>query len=156
MAYLLEGFNGYGYHRKGVPSPYLWGGSNQYVRGKYVADHVFDSMHVDQQMGCLPILKLIQQANKGSTQATPVPVPVPRESEPIPEAEQPPSNQPTLPQVSTSGGIGAMFLGGLYLLWEYWYLVAGAALLTVLGYLGYRVYAQRKAERLATTSPKAE
>ena len=46
--YRLEGFNGYGYHGKGVNSPYLYGGSTIYgppeaKGGKYVADHVFDS-----------------------------------------------------------------------------------------------------------------
>src|SRR5258708_22069413 len=33
----LELYNGAGYAGKGVPSPYLWAGTNQYVSGKYVA-----------------------------------------------------------------------------------------------------------------------
>src|SRR6476620_8523174 len=62
----LEGFNGYGYHGKGVNSPYLYGGSTLYgppeaKSGKYVADHVFDSSVVDTQLGTAVILKALMQ-----------------------------------------------------------------------------------------------
>lgn len=56
IAYSLEGFNGYGYRQYGVNSPYLWGGSNQYTRGKYVADHDYRANVVDAQLGTMPIL----------------------------------------------------------------------------------------------------
>lgn len=61
-AWRLEGFNGYGYHSKGVNSPYLYGGSTCYGPpenrgGKYVRDHVFDPKHIDIQLGTLTILK---------------------------------------------------------------------------------------------------
>ena len=64
--YRLEGFNGYGYHGKGVNSPYLYGGSTVYgppeaKSGKYVADHVFDSSVVDTQLGTAVILKALMQ-----------------------------------------------------------------------------------------------
>ena len=64
--YRLEGFNGYGYHGKGVNSPYLYGGSTIYgppeaKGGKYVADHVFDSSVVDTQLGTGVILKALMQ-----------------------------------------------------------------------------------------------
>lgn len=55
--YRLEGFNGYGYHGHSVPSPYLYGGSTVYVRGKYTRDHYFDPNFVDTQLGTLVILK---------------------------------------------------------------------------------------------------
>ena len=59
--YRLECFNGLGYHAKGVNSPYLYGGSTLYgppeaSAGKFVADHVFDSNHVDSQLGTAVIL----------------------------------------------------------------------------------------------------
>ena len=64
--YRLEGFNGYGYHGKGVNSPYLYGGSNIYgppeaKGGKYVADHVFNPGVVDTQLGTAVILKALLQ-----------------------------------------------------------------------------------------------
>ncbi|MEK9284841.1 MULTISPECIES: peptidoglycan-binding protein [unclassified Bradyrhizobium] len=57
----LEAFNGFGYHAKGVNSPYLYGGSTLYGppearAGKFVRDHVFDPSHVDSQLGTAVIL----------------------------------------------------------------------------------------------------
>jgi lysozyme family protein len=49
---LLERYNGLGYARRGLPSPYVWAGTDQYVRGKYVADGRFDATVVDRQHGC--------------------------------------------------------------------------------------------------------
>jgi len=53
---LLELYNGLGYARKDLPSPYIWASTNQYVRGKYVRDGVFDPNVVDQQFGCAALL----------------------------------------------------------------------------------------------------
>lgn len=53
----IESFNGMGYRKRGVPSPYLWAGTNIYTRGKYVADGRFDPLAVDKQLGCVAILK---------------------------------------------------------------------------------------------------
>jgi lysozyme family protein len=33
----LERYNGIGYANKGIPSPYIWSGTDQYRSGKYVA-----------------------------------------------------------------------------------------------------------------------
>lgn len=52
----LEMYNGLGYASKGIPSPYLWAGTNQYKSGKYVADGRYDPSHVDQQLGCVAML----------------------------------------------------------------------------------------------------
>jgi len=52
----LEMYNGLGYARKGIPSPYLWAGTSQYKSGKYVRDAVYDPDHVDQQLGCVAML----------------------------------------------------------------------------------------------------
>jgi lysozyme family protein len=49
---LLEQYNGLGYARRGLPSPYIWSGTDQYVKGKYVKDGVFAPDYVDQQLGC--------------------------------------------------------------------------------------------------------
>lgn len=53
---VLERYNGLGYRKKGLPSPYLWAGTDQYTKGKYVADGKFDPNHVDRQLGVASIL----------------------------------------------------------------------------------------------------
>lgn len=57
VSYDVEGFNGFGYRNRGIPSPYLYAGSNLYVRGKYVADGKFDPYYVDTQLGAMTIFK---------------------------------------------------------------------------------------------------
>jgi lysozyme family protein len=53
---LWEEYNGLGYAARGAPSAYVWSGTDQYVSGKYVADHVYRASAVDVQEGCAPIL----------------------------------------------------------------------------------------------------
>src|SRR6185437_6209057 len=52
----LEAYNGEGYWDRDEPSPYLWASTNQYVRGKYIADGHFDPFAVDHQLGCVALL----------------------------------------------------------------------------------------------------
>lgn len=56
---LLERYNGLGYKKKGLPSPYLWSWSSLYHKGKYVADGKFDPNYVDEQCGGAILLKLL-------------------------------------------------------------------------------------------------
>lgn len=58
---ILERYNGLGYRKKGLPSPYLWAGTDQYVKGKYVADGKYDPNHVDQQLGVAPLLMKLRE-----------------------------------------------------------------------------------------------
>lgn len=58
----LEAYNGLGYRNKGLPSPYLWAGTDQYVKGKYVADGRYDANHVDQQLGVAALLMKLREA----------------------------------------------------------------------------------------------
>ena len=60
----LEEYNGLGYARMDKPSPYLWAGTNQYSKGKYVADGKYDPDVVDQQLGVAGLLKFM---NYGSS-----------------------------------------------------------------------------------------
>jgi lysozyme family protein len=53
---LLEEYNGLGYAVKSRPSPYVWASTNQYSKGKYVADGHYDPNAVDHQLGCAAIL----------------------------------------------------------------------------------------------------
>lgn len=68
----LEKYNGLGYRngagRATTPpktSPYLWSMTDQYVKGKYVADNEFDPNAVSQQVGAAAIMKALEQ--KGVT-----------------------------------------------------------------------------------------
>jgi lysozyme family protein len=67
--YRLEAFNGLGYRSLGVPTPYLWSFSNQYERGKYVADGKFSATAKSQQCGTAVMLKLL--ADAGEIELTP-------------------------------------------------------------------------------------
>ena len=60
----IERFNGFGYRKRGINSPYLWSFSNHYERGKYVADGRFSPTHVDQQCGAIPVLKRIMELDE--------------------------------------------------------------------------------------------
>ncbi len=53
---VLEGYNGLGYAARGLPSPYVWAGTDQYRAGKYVRDGVYDPNAVDTQLGCAGLL----------------------------------------------------------------------------------------------------
>jgi lysozyme family protein len=59
MLYLLEKYNGFGYRNLKVPTPYLWSFSNQYEKGKYVADGQFDPEAVSRQCGAAVMLKAL-------------------------------------------------------------------------------------------------
>lgn len=56
---LFEEYNGLGYAARGIPSSYVWSGTDQYISGKYVRDGVFDPNVVDIQEGCAGILSLM-------------------------------------------------------------------------------------------------
>jgi hypothetical protein len=58
---LLETYNGVGYAYKGLPSPYLWSGTDQYVRGKFVEDGAFSATTVDKQLGCACLIMAMQK-----------------------------------------------------------------------------------------------
>ncbi len=54
--WLAENYNGLGYENRGLPSPYVWGGTNIQKPGKYVADGKWSGSVWDQQPGVAPIL----------------------------------------------------------------------------------------------------
>ena len=60
MLYLFERYNGFGYRKLRVPSPYLWSFSNLYIKGKFVSDGHFDPDAVSAQSGAGVILKALQ------------------------------------------------------------------------------------------------
>lgn len=54
-------FNGDGYELRGLPSPYIWGGTNIQRPGKFIEDHEFSATEMDSQPGCAPLLQAIAQ-----------------------------------------------------------------------------------------------
>jgi hypothetical protein len=58
IAYVLEGYNGWGYrlYHPEVKSPYLWSFSNHYTRGKYVRDGSWSPTAVSKQVGAMVLL----------------------------------------------------------------------------------------------------
>jgi lysozyme family protein len=79
---LLETYNGLGYANRHAPSPYIWASTNQYTKGKYVADGVYDPEAVDHQIGCAALLKRMKELQGVRPVPTPTPVPVPVPSVP--------------------------------------------------------------------------
>lgn len=67
---MLEKYNGLGYANKGLPSPYVWAGTDQYVSGKYVSDGIYDPNKVDTQLGCAGLLKFMGVFGKGVSSGT--------------------------------------------------------------------------------------
>jgi lysozyme family protein len=60
--YRWEAYNGWGYRRKGINTPYVWSFSNHYTKGKFVRDGVFDPNAVSKQCGTAVMLKALQNA----------------------------------------------------------------------------------------------
>ena len=69
----LEMYNGGGYKRRGVNSPYIWSGTNHGIGvGKYKEimqpngsyKSVYDPNLVSQQCGCAPVLKVLLEKSK--------------------------------------------------------------------------------------------
>lgn len=59
--YEWERYNGFGYrlYHPSVPSPYLWGGSTYYTKGKYVADGKWSATAVSNQIGAGVMLRYL-------------------------------------------------------------------------------------------------
>lgn len=66
-AFELETFNGFGYRKWGVRSPYLWAGSNAYAAGKFTRDGHFDPAAVDAQLGAMVLLRAFFAADPALT-----------------------------------------------------------------------------------------
>jgi lysozyme family protein len=95
--YKLEGYNGMGYRKRGIPSPYLWSGSQHYARGKYVADGRFDPKAISAQLGAAVVLKRMD--DQALIELTPQPVVTPLAS------AAPASNRAPLPADHDCGSL---------------------------------------------------
>lgn len=57
LLYLFEKFNGFGPRLRGHATAYLWSYSNLYIKGKFIADGVWDENATSRQPGAATILK---------------------------------------------------------------------------------------------------
>lgn len=64
LAYLAEKFNGMGYRKYKINSPYLWSGTEQYSIGKFTSDGKFSSGAVSQQIGVMPLIQRLSQLDQ--------------------------------------------------------------------------------------------
>jgi lysozyme family protein len=62
--YYSEILNGAGYDIRGLPSPYLWAGTNIQKPGKYVGDGQWNGRFIDPQIGVAGMLYTIMQKDK--------------------------------------------------------------------------------------------
>jgi lysozyme family protein len=62
--YRLEAYNGFGYRKIGIPTPYLWSLTDQYDRGKFVADGTWNAKARSQQCGAAALLRLLADAKE--------------------------------------------------------------------------------------------
>jgi lysozyme family protein len=59
IAYELERYNGFGYVPKPIYSPYLWSYTNNYTKGKFVKDGVYNPDAVSKQCGGMALLRIL-------------------------------------------------------------------------------------------------
>lgn len=104
----LEAYNGLGYKQKGRPSPYLWAGTDQYTKGKYVADGKYDPNHVDKQLGVAALLMKIRE-NKADIPVNKPVEPVAKEPD-APVVPVKPAPKPSNP-APVAVGIVAVLMG---------------------------------------------
>lgn len=63
-AYEGETFNGWGYRSHGIPSPYVFGATTAQRSGKFIRDHVYDSGHMDEQLGVIALIEELFKLDK--------------------------------------------------------------------------------------------
>jgi len=101
---MLEQYNGLGYFNRGIPSPYIWSGTDQYLKGKYIADGKFDPNVVDKQLGCAGLILAMMQVDASIRfEAVEMPAVVAVKPPPTPSAPSPIN--------PARGSIGALIAG---------------------------------------------
>ena len=78
--YEQEVYNGFGPRNHGIHTGYLWAGTNHYVKGKFVADNVWNPDAVDRQLGTAGIMRRMLDLDPSlllpGAQSAPAPTPV--------------------------------------------------------------------------------
>jgi lysozyme family protein len=123
--YYGELFNGFGYRGKGIPSPYLWGGTNIQKRGKYVRDGVYDDTVMDTQLGIIPIMKRMVELEPSLQIGKPGVTPAPVVPDPTMRPVPPHTLHPAAPPIIVGAG------GLMYWLHDHWVLLVAVAAVAV-------------------------
>ncbi len=55
--FTVEKYNGFGYRKRGIPSPYLYGGTQFQMKGKFTSDGHFDAFAETKQIGATAIFR---------------------------------------------------------------------------------------------------
>jgi lysozyme family protein len=66
LATYAEYYNGLGYYQRRIPSPYVFSGTDQYNRGKYVSDGKYSRRTRDGQLGVVTMIQAIRDSGGGS------------------------------------------------------------------------------------------
>lgn len=133
---ILEQYNGLGYAKRGRPSPYIWAGSDQYRKGKYVRDGVYDPNYVDKQLGAAIMLRALMDAD-----------PTIQLDGDLPSQEEAGVTKEVSHASMGAGTIWASLHEGLQAGLEDWVVYSvGAVAVVALAYWVYRVYMNKKAE----------
>jgi lysozyme family protein len=66
MATYAEYYNGLGYYQRRTPSPYVFSGTDQYNRGKYVSDGKYNRLTRDGQLGVVTMIQAIRDSGGGT------------------------------------------------------------------------------------------
>jgi lysozyme family protein len=101
-----EQYNGLGYAERGLPSPYVWAGTNQYVRGKYTSDGEYNPNVVDQQPGCANLLMAMMALDHSIVVGDAIAI-VPMPAGSIVESEVVPEPAPPTPTITSSAPVSS-------------------------------------------------
>lgn len=114
--YRFERYNGMGYRRRGVPSPYVWSYTSRYESGKYVADGVYDTSAVSQEVGAAAALFVLVQRGLVTPAREKVLIPPILDSPPapIPLPITPPTPVPASSPIADAIAAGAVFIKAFY------------------------------------------
>ncbi len=115
MLFRFESYNGFGYRKYRIPSPYLWSFSNHYTKGKYASDGHFDPDLVSKQAGAALLLRQLEldgviEIPRASSRPSPAAL-APGGGAPVPGPPAPPSADTVPvplppPQTVSSPGVG--------------------------------------------------
>jgi lysozyme family protein len=114
---LLTLYNGLGPENHGIASGYVWAGTDQYTKGKYVRDGIWDPNAIDQQLGCAGLLRTMMALDPSIRFAGATPQPAPSTAPapaPAPKLPPPPSPAPAPPQ----GGWFASLIAAIFALFK--------------------------------------
>jgi lysozyme family protein/V8-like Glu-specific endopeptidase len=91
MLFRFESYNGCGYRKYRIPTPYLWSFSHHYSKGKYGSDGKFDPNLVSKQAGAALLLKQLEQDGVIEIPRGSASRPAPAGGAPVPRPPAPPS-----------------------------------------------------------------